>query len=223
MEITETDNNIKQITMKTQQIYILLMMTLLLWSGNLWAQEPNPSSYKPETGKKYVISGWVQEIQEGPVLSYNSTIKVSFTTSGGSEISEIEFLPSGKIIDQWQRIIGEFTVPEGAENIRIHLINRSDYIPPPPGDDTIITTDTAGLSRVYFDDIRVYPFNGNLKSFVYDARNQRLLAELDENNYATYYDYDKEGGLVRIKKETENGVYTIQETRSGNSKLNGSQ
>jgi hypothetical protein len=59
-----------------------------------------------------------------------------------------------------------------------------------------------------------------MKSFVYDPDNQRLTAELDENNYATFYEYDKEGGLIRVKKETVKGVYTIQETRSGNVKTN---
>ena len=44
------------------------------------------------------------------------------------------------------------------------------------------------------------------------------MAELDENNYSTFYEYDNEGGLIRVKKETEKGVYTIQETRSGNPK-----
>ena len=66
----------------------------------------------------------------------------------------------------------------------------------------------------YFDDVRFYPYNGNMKSFVYDEDTQRLMAELDENNYATFYEYDLEGGLVRVKKETERGVFTIQETRS---------
>jgi len=70
----------------------------------------------------------------------------------------------------------------------------------------------------YFDDIRIHPFNGNMKSFVYDPNTQRLMAELDENNYATFYEYDQEGGLIRVKKETEKGVYTIQETRSSSAK-----
>lgn len=70
----------------------------------------------------------------------------------------------------------------------------------------------------YFDDVRVIPSKGNMKSFVYDQKTQRLMAELDENNYGTYYEYDLEGGLIRIKKETEKGVFTIQETRSSNPK-----
>ena len=53
-----------------------------------------------------------------------------------------------------------------------------------------------------------------MKSFVYNTVNLRLMAELDENNYATFYEYDDDGTLIRVKKETERGIMTIQETRS---------
>jgi hypothetical protein len=69
-------------------------------------------------------------------------------------------------------------------------------------------------ANVFFDDIRLHPFNANMKSFVYSPINLRLLAELDENNYATFYEYDDEGTLIRVKKETERGVKTIKESRS---------
>ena len=45
-------------------------------------------------------------------------------------------------------------------------------------------------------------------------RELRLMAELDERNYATFYEYDEEGKLIRVKKETEKGVMTIQENRA---------
>jgi YD repeat-containing protein len=53
-----------------------------------------------------------------------------------------------------------------------------------------------------------------MKSYVYDPVNLRLTAELDANNYATFYEYDAEGGLIRTKVETREGIKTIQETRS---------
>jgi len=40
------------------------------------------------------------------------------------------------------------------------------------------------------------------------------MADLDENNYASFYEYDDDGTLIRVKKETEKGVITIKETRS---------
>ncbi|HXB13923.1 MAG TPA: hypothetical protein VNZ45_18180, partial [Bacteroidia bacterium] len=61
---------------------------------------------------------------------------------------------------------------------------------------------------------RVFPFNGTLKTYVYDPNTLRLAAVLDERNYATIYEYDEEGKLIRVKKETERGVMTIQESRT---------
>jgi hypothetical protein len=40
------------------------------------------------------------------------------------------------------------------------------------------------------------------------------MAEIDENGFATFYEYDDEGLLVRVKKETEKGIMTLKETRS---------
>jgi len=57
-----------------------------------------------------------------------------------------------------------------------------------------------------------------MKSYIYDPRTLRLSAELDENNYATYYDYDEEGQMVRVKKETIRGIKTIKETRASQQK-----
>ena len=79
----------------------------------------------------------------------------------------------------------------------------------------------GAVGDVYFDDIRVHPFRSNMKSFVYNPSTQKLTAELDENNYSTQYEYDDEGILIRVKKETERGVMTIKETRNNQSKVQG--
>ncbi|WP_298545840.1 hypothetical protein [uncultured Aquimarina sp.] len=134
----------------------------------------------------------------------NALLKISFENNkdGGEAIPANEknlfFKPLGPVIKGWQRVAAQFDIPEKATDMFVSLKNNNDN----------------GI-YAYFDDIRIYPFNGNMKSYVYDPVTQRLMAELDENNYATFYEYDKEGGLVRVKKETEEGVYTIQETRSG--------
>ena len=53
-----------------------------------------------------------------------------------------------------------------------------------------------------------------MKSYVYDPVSLRLMADLDENNYATYYEYDDDGTLIRVKRETEKGILTLKETRT---------
>jgi hypothetical protein len=77
-----------------------------------------------------------------------------------------------------------------------------------------VTLEATGSTTVYFDDLRIHPFNANMKSFVYNPVNLRLMAEQDENNYSTFYEYDDDGTLIRVKKETERGIQTIKETRS---------
>ena len=160
-------------------------------------------SFKPKPNEQYVLSAWTKVETPQQVKSYdnNVSIKIKYYNAENVEISHHVFWPYGRIIEGWQRIYQEFKIPENTVTIDVVLQNRS----------TLVT---------YFDDIRIHPFNGNMKSFVYDPVTQRLMAELDENNYSTYYEYDSEGGLVRVKKETEKGVYTIQETRSKTSVKN---
>lgn len=158
------------------------------------------SSFDLIPNEKYLISGWVASDHSNLASISEAAIEVKFIDQSQNELgTQNTFYPSGKIIDGWQRIQGEFFVPNNASNVLISLLNTSVY-------------------DCYFDDIRVLPSKGNMKSFVYDQATQRLMAELDENNYATFYEYDLEGGLIRVKKETEKGVFTIQETRSSNSK-----
>ncbi|MDR6762072.1 hypothetical protein J2Y38_002283 [Flavobacterium sp. 2755] len=162
------------------------------------------SSFIPEKGK-YIVSGWVKENTAQQQITYsNSNITISIANGNGAPFYSETFKPSGMIIDGWQRILGIIEIPV------------TDPLNNPKLDITLNCTSTT--ADCYFDDIRFFPYNGNLKSFVYDEDTQKLMAELDENNYATFYEYDLEGGLVRVKKETEKGVYTIQETRSNSSK-----
>ena len=50
-----------------------------------------------------------------------------------------------------------------------------------------------------------------MTTYVYDPDNMRFVAQLDENNYASFYEYDEEGQMVRVKRETERGISTISE------------
>ena len=193
--------------------YILIISAILL-SSLVKAQtfDSDCSSFYPLPGEKYIISGWVKESNNQTKKTYtNGVLEINFY-DGSNDLSPalptITMYPSGKIIEGWQRIIGIVSIPKPEANsneeaLKVIGISLS-----------CLNSGTA----CYFDDIRIFPFNGSMKSFVYDKDTQRLMAELDENNYATYYEYDQEGGLVRVKKETEKGVYTIQETRSKSKK-----
>jgi len=158
--------------------------------------EDDANSFCPKPGDTYMFSAWVQEDNPDQQITYTNCsceLQLGFT-------STVVMEPTGDIIDGWQRIAGEFTIPATAGTLNIKLVSSNSGI------------------NCFFDDVRVFPYNGSMKSYVYDPVTQRLMADLDENNYATFYEYDIEGGLVRIKRETEEGVKTVQETRSNNAK-----
>lgn len=142
--------------------------------------------------KKFVLSFWVKVGEPWRGLTTYSNIGAELyvnTTPLSSTMSK------SKIIDGWQQYTYVFTVPASSTgNFKLSLVNNNS---------------SAGS---YFDDIRVFPFDGSMKNYVYDYLNHRLMAELDNNNFATFYEYDEEGRLIRVKKETERGIFTIQQS-----------
>ncbi len=150
--------------------------------------------FSPVQGQKVVVSAWVKQETDCISGSYdNAQLNLAFNNEDGDNYFQLK--PSGAIIEGWQRIEDTLTIPANATSVTWSM-NATSSAP------------------VYFDDLRITPFNGNMRSFVYNPVNLRLMAELDENNYATFYEYDDEGTLIRLKKETERGIKTIKETRS---------
>lgn len=150
-------------------------------------------TFLPDSGI-YILGAWVKDSVNPTDTSYiNPVITVEVVRGGFT--TTYNFKASGLIIDGWQRIEGRFTIPDNCSSIRFKLKSPED-------------------NCSWFDDIRVHPVGGNMKSYAYDPLTLRLMADLDENNYATFYEYDLEGNLARLKRETERGIMTIKETKS---------
>jgi hypothetical protein len=145
---------------------------------------------------RMVLSAWVRidaaDCNSIPALV--NVINVNFTPSGtGTQFSLVK---TGLRIEGWQRYESNtIVVPSNATSMLISIAA-------PAG------------NNIYLDDIKMQPFNSVAKGFIYNPVNLRLMAELDENNYASFYEYDDDGTLIRVKKETERGIMTIKESRS---------
>lgn len=157
--------------------------------------------FTPKVGEEYLVSAWVAN--DGSIAN-NSEInnaEIEVTLSDGSTtVESFTLTPEGPVIEGWQRISGKIAVSDANGTISQFNINFRN---------TATQTD-----ELFVDDIRIHPNICNAKSYVYDPYSARLMAELDENNYALFYEYDDEGLLVRIKRETEKGIVTIQEGRT---------
>lgn len=148
--------------------------------------------FSPSRGARMLISAWVKEGQDCISGTYtNNEILVGFTGSSAT----FNLRPSGPIIEGWQRYESVVTIPVDASAMSITMM-------------------ATGSTTVYFDDLRIHPFNADMRSFIYNPTNLRLMAQLDDNNYATFYEYDDDGTVIRVKKETERGIITTKETRS---------
>ena len=155
-------------------------------------QEDQIIPFRPTPGK-YVVSLWVKEEQAMLDTLFEDTYVDFEFEDGSGNITVQQVKPSGLIIEGWQRVEQVIEVP--TEAIKMIVKYRSN------------------ATNGWFDDFRIFPYDGSMKSYAYDFRTLRLMAEMDENNYATFYEYDVEGNLIRIKKETERGIKTLQESR----------
>ena len=145
-----------------------------------------PIGFEPQPGKKYVFSAWVKDNQP-TTNTPGITLKLN-----GAAVT----LTMKAVVEKWKQVEGIIDLTNAASNMNISLLIQ------PAG----------GI--VYFDDLRIHPFDAHMKTYAYDDKTMRLMAEMDENNFATFYEYDDEGSLVRVKKETERGIMTIKENRS---------
>lgn len=151
-----------------------------------------PNGFEPQPGNKYIIDVWVKD---GHPTDKNVYLQLN---AGGASTSPVT-LTCKALVEDWKLLEGTLDLSGIAAG--------SSY--------TIsITPGSGSSSQIYIDDIRIHPIAAQMKSYVYDDRNMRLMAELDENGFATFYEYDDEGLLIRVKKETERGLMTLKESRS---------
>lgn len=151
--------------------------------------------FQLQPNKEYILSLWVREANASSNTIDYQNANVKITMGSGNPAISITARPEGQILDGWQRIEKRFTTP--ATNTQIKLI----FSP-----------------NTYFDDVRIHPADANMKSYVYDERDYSLMATLDENNFATFYEYNNKKNLKRVKKETEKSVVTLQEVNFGAAK-----
>jgi len=165
--------------------------SLMVESGNTVTFKQNILNL--EAGKKYIFNAWIK-CGNSNIDTYkndfNDYIKV---ICGATTYSLNSNSYKTQLIEGWQLVQLEFTALAGQLSIQLNSLS---------GDD------------VYFDDIRIFPSDANINSYVYNKTNYRLMATLDNNHFATFYYYDTEGNLFLVKKETERGIKTIKETRN---------
>jgi hypothetical protein len=146
-----------------------------------------PNGFEPVPNGKYLFSAWVKDGQK------NRDVNVTLTKKQGASVNEVS-LSCKAVVEGWKLMQGTIEIGGGSSDLALKL--------------------WAKRENVFIDDIRIHPVNGHMKSYAYNNRTLKLMAELDENCFSTFYEYDDSGSLIRVKKETERGIITIKENRS---------
>ncbi|EJF51800.1 hypothetical protein SapgrDRAFT_0039 [Saprospira grandis DSM 2844] len=150
-----------------------------------------------EADKAYVFSCWVK-LDNADRPTYQPFVDL-LTSSNLQLLSDMS--PTGTIIDGWQRMEGQFSIPEAA-------LLSATY------EGLLGLQNKHETKALYIDDLRIFPAEGGLQTYIYDPVNYKVRATLDNNNFFSRYLYNQEGTLIAVQKETERGIKTIQETGS---------
>ncbi|MFD0794730.1 hypothetical protein ACFQZX_13975 [Mucilaginibacter litoreus] len=148
------------------------------------------NGFQPLPGQNYIADVWVKD--DAPFVT---TPKLKMFINGQERP-----LTCKAVVEGWKLLEGTFSTPANL------------------GGALQVVFYPAISTTIYLDDLRIHPVAAMMKTYSYDAASMRLMAELDENCLATLYEYDSQGTLIRVKKETERGVMTIKETRSSQKK-----
>jgi hypothetical protein len=148
-------------------------------------------SFNPQPGK-YICNAWVKQNGTG------AAVKIDVVTGFAIPVTTTVTCENvGPVIEGWQRVEGTFIIPQtGATTVTVRLTNTSGQ-------------------AVYFDDFRIHPFLAGMSTTVYHPNTLLPLATHDAYNYTTFYNYDENLQLVRVKVETIEGIKTVSETESG--------
>ncbi|MBS1636297.1 MAG: hypothetical protein JST26_10295 [Bacteroidetes bacterium] len=77
----------------------------------------------------------------------------------------------------------------------------------------VLRNNISAQPTIYVDDFRMQPLNAQANAYVYDPVSLKLLASFDDQHFGLFYQYNKEGKLVRKMVETERGIKTVTETQ----------
>lgn len=138
-----------------------------------------------------MVSYWLKEQEK-------DQFELKITDILGNDIPLTE-LDNKTVIRGWRKVTFKFVAPGSVINILFN--NNPNSLP-------------AGNPYCYLDDFRIHPVRSSFVSYVYDYNNYRMMAVLDDNNFASLFEYDQEGALVRKKIETLRGIMTVQESRN---------
>lgn len=145
---------------------------------------------KVRANKPYILSFWMKT-NEKDVMNYFNSNMLNIK-DGGSAVTPKDYWISN-VIEGWQKVDVEVEFTSEFPEISLEFNPQGE--------------------TMFIDDIRFGPKVGGMQTYVFDPETYRLESSLSVDNYSTLYGYDEEGNLTLSRQETEEGIFTVSESR----------
>jgi hypothetical protein len=194
-------------------VQIVNSSTIKPHTGNFMVKLPVNSNISPntsptyisseyETNKTYCAKVWVHKNSPSTaklfarLINSNNQQIVNYWDVVRSNTNNIQ-------VGDWVLMNLEFNIPSNINPsitfLQVGLLNPN------------------GTADAYFDDFTFHPVNSEINGNVYDYRTSRLIATLDNENFATYINYDAAGRPTSVYKESKQyGIKKVSETEYNN-------
>lgn len=161
------------------------------YEAKVWVHKSSP----PEARLKISLKG-VNQAQ----VPINSTVNVDKSDAANIQVGD------------WILMTCRLSVPA---DVYVQNPSNPGYLQTP--DLSVSLENLSTTKSAFFDDLMFAPIDAPVTGQVFDLRTGRLTAQLDPENFASYYYYDAAGRIISTYKETRlHGVVKILEQEYNN-------
>jgi hypothetical protein len=108
---------------------------------------------------------------------------------------------SNVTVGSWKLISVEIQVPDDFTTANAQAS---------PGLFVTLMNPVSGGTVSYFDDFSIHPIDAKVSNYLYDYKTGLVTATLDNENFATFFEYDASGRVLLVSKETLSGIKKIE-------------
>lgn len=152
-----------------------------------------------DVGRTYIAKVWVHN-------SSPATAAITIRLDGNVGISHVNITKTitkadatNVTVGNWTLMSTEIDVPANFNTLVSHQM-------------LVYVSNVAGTGTAYFDDFSFHPKDAVITGNVYNEKTGLLIAQLDNDNFATLYNYDNAARLISSYKEYSGGVKKISES-----------
>ncbi len=151
-----------------------------------------------EVGRTYVAKVWVHRLSP-PTAALSIQINGTATGAYSDTKTVMRNNPANVTVGDWVLMSVELAVPANFNTAATHQM-------------LVSLSNNGSAGKAYFDDFAFHPKDAVMTGNVYHEKTGALVAQLDNDNFATFYTYDNAMRLTSASKEYSGGIKKVTES-----------